>query len=169
MEELIVSELSDFGNQVEKVSIEPNKLQVNFSPKIKIKDKYLPEGVPLEQRGAGLKSEFVLAMFRVYAKTGAGRGYIILFEEPELYLHPDAQKKMFNALKKISGEAQVLITTHSTIFVDRSDLSSIWLIYREDGETKLKTTEESASLKDILEETGASPSDLFLSKRRDIC
>ncbi|NJE55342.1 DUF2813 domain-containing protein [Thermococcus sp. 21S9] len=163
LEEIILAEMAVFSDSIEKIEIEPNKLQINFSPRIRIKDKHLPNGVPLEQRGAGLRSEFLLAMFRAWAEIGAGKGYIILFEEPELYLHPEAQKKMFYALKRISNEAQVLLTTHSTIFVDRSDLKSIWLIQRENGETKIKTFEKAEGLSEILEEIGAAPSDLFLS------
>ncbi|BAD84962.1 predicted ATP-dependent endonuclease, OLD family [Thermococcus kodakarensis KOD1] len=159
----ILKELTVFNSSIEEIKIEPNKVQINFSPKIQIKDKYLPDSVPLEQRGAGLRSEFLLAMFRIWAEVGAGKGYILLFEEPELYLHPEAQKKMFSALKRISNEAQVLITTHSTIFVDRSDLKSIWLIRRENGETKITTFEKPKVLSEILEEIGATPSDLFLS------
>lgn len=164
IEELIKDEFKALGNPVEEVSIDPSKLDVDFNPEIRIKDRFVPNSIPLELRGAGINSLFYLAMLRVYAKTGAGKGYIILFEEPELCLHPEAQKKMFNALRKISNEAQVIITTHSTIFIDRSEIDSIWLIRRdENGETKVKTFEVGGELKEIIEEIGAKPSDLLLS------
>lgn len=43
--------------------------------------------------------------------------YIFLFEEPELYLHPNAQKILFEALEKLTeANNQVFVTTHSAMF-----------------------------------------------------
>lgn len=43
--------------------------------------------------------------------------YIFLFEEPELYLHPSAQKILFSALEKLTeANNQVFVTTHSPMF-----------------------------------------------------
>lgn len=42
--------------------------------------------------------------------------YILLFEEPELYLHPRAQRQLFEALKNFSLDHPVLLTTHSPVF-----------------------------------------------------
>lgn len=43
--------------------------------------------------------------------------YIFLFEEPELYLHPTAQKILFEALENLTAEKnQVFVTTHSPMF-----------------------------------------------------
>jgi putative ATP-dependent endonuclease of OLD family len=43
--------------------------------------------------------------------------YLFLFEEPELYLHPNAQKILFEALENLTSEHnQVFVTTHSPMF-----------------------------------------------------
>lgn len=43
--------------------------------------------------------------------------YIFLFEEPELFLHPNAQKVLFEALENLSKENnQIFVTTHSPLF-----------------------------------------------------
>ncbi len=42
--------------------------------------------------------------------------YLLLFEEPELYLHPKAQGVLFEALRKFSELHHVMITTHSPSF-----------------------------------------------------
>jgi predicted ATPase len=43
--------------------------------------------------------------------------YIFLFEEPELYLHPNAQRILFEALENLTTENnQVFVTTHSPMF-----------------------------------------------------
>jgi predicted ATP-dependent endonuclease of OLD family len=45
------------------------------------------------------------------------RGYLLLFEEPELFLHPDAQKILFDALGVFSRRNHVVVTTHSPLFL----------------------------------------------------
>lgn len=42
--------------------------------------------------------------------------YILLFEEPELFLHPKAQHILFNALRLFSKDHHVVVTTHSPMF-----------------------------------------------------
>lgn len=43
--------------------------------------------------------------------------YLLLFEEPELFLHPDAQKILFEALRVFSSNHHVVVTTHSPLFL----------------------------------------------------
>ena len=42
--------------------------------------------------------------------------YLFLFEEPELYLHPNAQRILYSALADIAKEQQVVVSTHSPYF-----------------------------------------------------
>jgi predicted ATP-dependent endonuclease of OLD family len=85
---------------------------------------------PLELKGDGLRRAVVFSILRAYvefarlaAKGGeasAGqseRGYLLLFEEPELFLHPDAQKILFDALGMFSKKNHVVVTTHSPLFL----------------------------------------------------
>jgi len=46
----------------------------------------------------------------------APASYLLLFEEPELFLHPKAQHLLFDALRVFSKEHHVLVTTHSPMF-----------------------------------------------------
>jgi putative ATP-dependent endonuclease of the OLD family len=84
---------------------------------------------PLEMKGDGLRRAVVFSILRAYAelartpakgeerKNAPERGYLLLFEEPELFLHPDAQKILFDALGVFSKKNQVVVTTHSPIFL----------------------------------------------------
>lgn len=84
---------------------------------------------PLELKGDGLRRAVVFAILRAYvefarapAKEGGPdnapeRGYLLLFEEPELFLHPDAQKILFDALGVFSKKNHVVVTTHSPLFL----------------------------------------------------
>lgn len=47
----------------------------------------------------------------------AKRSYLLLFEEPELFLHPDAQRILFEALGKFAVDHHVVVTTHSPLFL----------------------------------------------------
>lgn len=46
------------------------------------------------------------------------RGRVIVLEEPELHLHPPAQRALLAALRKAASANQVIIVTHSTDILD---------------------------------------------------
>jgi len=86
-------------------------------------------------------------------------------EEPELHLHPGLERKFFDILKKISETKQLFITTHSPIFVDKSDLSNTWIVRKTNMESKIERLKEEADLKKILYELGHKPSDIFFADK----
>lgn len=64
---------------------------------------------------------------------------LILFEEPEAFLHPTQQDVLCRSLQKLGAQegSQVLISTHSANFVSNNsdDLCSIIHLHREQGKT----------------------------------
>lgn len=82
----------------------------------------------VDNKGDGIKRSLTFALLQAYVhhleirQTGSGDGVIasrpliFLFEEPELFLHPKAQRVLFNTLARISSNHQVVVTTHSPIF-----------------------------------------------------
>lgn len=92
------------------------------TPKILIDDGF-SGGV--EGKGHGLQRAVIFAILRSYAKLVTQqpererRSLILGVEEPELYMHPTAQRTIRRVLRKIaeSGD-QVMITTHSPLMVD---------------------------------------------------
>ncbi|GAA3647372.1 ATP-dependent nuclease [Asaccharospora irregularis] len=62
---------------------------------------------------------------------------LILFEEPEAFLHPSQQEKLNISLQELSNEDnhQILITTHSNIFVSQNteDLKNLCKIKKVSG------------------------------------
>jgi len=42
----------------------------------------------------------------------------IIIDEPEVSLHPSAQKRLYSVLKRIAKDVQVILATHSPYFVD---------------------------------------------------
>ncbi|RKD95499.1 ATP-dependent nuclease [Halopiger aswanensis] len=74
---------------------------------------------------------------------------LLLVEEPELHVHPGAEQEIFELIQDICREAgiQVIVSTHSEVFVNRSEASSIARIERDES-----TTIRSVSEGDISEE-----------------
>lgn len=92
---------------------------------------YANDGVDglVETKGDGLRRAIVFAILRSFvelSKNGliadqesqstGDPGYLLLFEEPELYLHPKAQEVLFDALSAFSQKHPVVVTTHSPSF-----------------------------------------------------
>lgn len=49
----------------------------------------------------------------------------LIIDEPELSLHPEAQRRLFTILKERSKDKQIIIATHSPYFVDAESFYSI--------------------------------------------
>jgi energy-coupling factor transporter ATP-binding protein EcfA2 len=88
--------------------------------------------VGLAAYGQGLQRHLIFTLIRISPKYAEGRAperkefapdfTLLLFEEPEAFLHPHQQARL-NASLRLLGEAddmQVLVTTHSPHFVSRN-------------------------------------------------
>ena len=95
-------------------------------------------------KGHGLQRALVFAYIRAYAKfigeteISEGRGplfgnFILAIEEPELYLHPNGQRKMFNVLEEICKTDQVVLCTHSSFFVNLHNYNNIVIVKRNNN------------------------------------
>lgn len=79
----------------------------------------------VSSQGTGMIRSAIFALLR-YAKQretvdALDRGLIIGFEEPELYLHPNAAENMRNIIYELAGgSSQVVCTTHSPYMIDIS-------------------------------------------------
>lgn len=123
-----------------RITIPPPELKTIFSS-TRI---YANDGVDglIDSKGDGLRRAIVFSILRSYvelkaklsrapvlteeaaavAKAAAPHvepapaSYLLLFEEPELFLHPKAQHVLFDALRIFAKEHHVLVTTHSPMF-----------------------------------------------------
>jgi CRISPR-associated exonuclease Cas4 len=73
---------------------------------------------------------------------------VFAYEEPELFLHPHAQRVLADALETIAGtpEHQILVCTHSTYFVDLENYRSIVIVHRPDPHIGTKVKQCTADL-----------------------
>ncbi|HDN73390.1 MAG TPA: DUF2813 domain-containing protein, partial [Archaeoglobus sp.] len=122
---------------------------------------YVDDGVrtSVEEKGHGLQRSVIFAILRTYAKfirskseKEKERSIIFAIEEPELYLHPLAQRVMMEVLRDISKEAdhQIIYTTHSSTFVDIAHFDEICLMRREQINGQWKSTVTQLSMEDMI-------------------
>jgi len=76
--------------------------------------------------GDGMASLFRLSL----ALVDSSDSEIIVIDEPELSLHPQAQKALAFLLSQFASSRQILITTHSPYFVNWGDLANGAKVYR---------------------------------------
>ncbi len=95
----------------------------------------------LEELGEGTRNLALLSLLRSYAvnlrSLGEELGGILAIEEPEIYLHPQSQRNLFRVLREIAASGiQVVLSTHSSCFVDTEFFDSIALVRKlSDPET----------------------------------
>ncbi|MCB2186116.1 MAG: ATP-dependent endonuclease [Deltaproteobacteria bacterium] len=116
--------LNDFfvGCDLE-IEFETPTLEVLLSsPKL-----YIDDGIrnAVENKGHGLQRAVIFTILRSYAEhvtadhDGKKRTLILGIEEPELYMHPQAQRTIRRVFRKISGGGdQILFSTHSSLLVE---------------------------------------------------
>ncbi|GEM_PF-6255341 len=73
----------------------------------------------LNQTGTGTMEFIVILTALLGAKES-----VFVFEEPEIHLHPSAQKNLFKFLQERSETNQIIVITHSIHFVDITNISN---------------------------------------------
>ncbi|MEI6071212.1 MAG: ATP-dependent endonuclease [Verrucomicrobiae bacterium] len=116
--------LSDFfvGCDLEIEFQTPTLEALLSAPKLFIDDGFRNS---VENKGHGLQRAVIFTILRRYAELmtsspdGKKRSLILAVEEPELYMHPQAQRTIRRVFRKIAGGGdQVVFSTHSSLLVD---------------------------------------------------
>jgi len=99
------------------------------SPKLYVDDGFR---TGVENKGHGLQRAVIFSIRRRYAAyrtsepEGRKRNFILAVEEPELYMHPHAQRTIRRVFRTISENGdQVLFSTHSPLLVDVAHFDEI--------------------------------------------
>ena len=131
LESSIEQELSEWGVRV-SVEVTPPEISKIFELGTNIQ---LDDGhkTLAERKGHGLQRAVIFGLMKAWANTmrqtvpaaasatarRASESVVFAIEEPELFLHPHAQRALDTALRKLAANenSQVLICSHSTHFV----------------------------------------------------
>ncbi|MFN8891397.1 MAG: ATP-dependent nuclease [Alphaproteobacteria bacterium] len=83
----------------------------------------------LERKGDGIKSLVALALMRhASEKASTSASTIIAIEEPESHLHPKAIHELRMVIAGLASKNQVVLSSHSPLFVDPSRLESTIIV-----------------------------------------
>lgn len=102
------------------------------------------------EKGTGMQRALALALIQVYAdisssdENGASKPILFFIDEPETFLHPQAQNKLLNALEKISDKSQIFIITHSPYLLKKykKDTHSMTIFSKNEGMNKVEAGNE---------------------------
>jgi putative ATP-dependent endonuclease of the OLD family len=111
------------------------------------------ESIPVNKRGSGTRRLILLNFFRAKAEQDASEQSartIYAIEEPETSQHPANQQLLVDAFADLtlSGNCQILITTHTPVLARRFPAESLRFIEQEGGapHVRLGTEEETLAL-----------------------
>jgi ABC-type branched-subunit amino acid transport system ATPase component len=147
--------VEDLQDTLKSLGIEKGNLDVRTDD-IAGKDEIYYGKIPASQVGSGVNSSLVLAGFLVDNNKS-----ILLFEEPEIHLHPQAQKDLIKVLTETHPGKQIFITTHSPIIASSLRPESINLVVKRNETTEISPTED-GSVNKIVTELGIVPTDYGL-------
>lgn len=93
----------------------------------------------ITESGSGIQSLTIIALYRYLAEL-KHNNFILGIEEPEINLHPQAQREYIKSIKENNNESenevQILFTTHSAVIVDQLDHDELILIRKETDSTR---------------------------------
>lgn len=90
---------------------------------------HLGEPVAIERQSSGIAQLAVFVFAIMLAQRDPGR--ILLIDEPEVSLHPQAQRSLMTALAALNS--QMIVATHSPSLLDRADPRSVMRLRRVAG------------------------------------
>lgn len=130
---------------------------------IKIIENKFDRPFPLSSISAGSEEILILITKMVLSGDEAG---VLIVEEPELHLHPEAQREIFGKMQEIAEtNTDVIISTHSDTFVGLSDTGEILSVTRDLSDGGLTEVERVSGdqLDDHLARMGFAKEDVLQS------
>lgn len=168
LEKKLESELKNWDTKIE-IEITPPDIDEIFRVGTSV---WVDDGTKtdINRKGHGLQRSLIFALIKSWAallketrekeviipeggvavvespKRKTSESTYFFFEEPELYLHPQAQRELYESLKELTlSNNQVILSTHSSSFLDLEFYKSICIVYKknlEEGSKILQCTEE---------------------------
>lgn len=96
--------------------------------------------ISLDSLGSGYEMIFSL-LYSFYLSQQSKKQLIVFIDEPELHLHPKLQEDFVKILLEFSKTAQIILTTHSPLFVKQvlyNEKVQINIIKKENSEMKIR-------------------------------
>ncbi|PIS41527.1 MAG: hypothetical protein COT25_02620 [Candidatus Kerfeldbacteria bacterium CG08_land_8_20_14_0_20_42_7] len=116
----------------------------------------------IERLGLGFRHLFILLLYYFHPRYD-----VILIDEPEIHLHPQMIKRLFDLFHENISEKQIFLTTHSPLFVQPEALSNVFRTVQDKQQgTHFHTLEPSAiDLTRLEQELNADNCEMFFADR----
>lgn len=112
--------------------------------------------IPLSDCGSGY-THVLLLLCVLYTKENS----IVLFDEPQVFLHPSAEKAIYDLVSE-SNEHQFIFTTHSPILINYPSDKYLIHVSKLNGTSSFTQLEH---IQELLQDIGVSNSDYALSDK----
>ncbi len=141
----------ELNNKIQRVMAAVSRINLEIPS---LKGKVMPTPILLtndnrdidvnpENQGNGFQRTLIFCLLEMLAEQKSppskniGPRNLIIIEEPEIYMHPQMERKLADTLYNIAklGNSQVICTTHSPIFINISEKhkSLVRLLRKEDN------------------------------------
>lgn len=154
LESVLEDELKLWGTKID-IEIETPNAKDLFRLDAKV---WVNDGVKtdIERKGHGLQRALVFALLKAWARTvheekvavvdgeesaeaperkkgrHASASMYFIFEEPELFLHPQAQRELYDSLVELTDDGnQIILCTHSSAFLSLDKYESICIVNKD--------------------------------------
>ena len=147
LENILCGSLSQFLPDVKAVRV---TVQDRMSALRRQCEVVVDDGVPtpLGQKGDGVQSVAALSLAHHLSRQSGetSRAIMLAIEEPEAHLHPRAIHALRRVLQDISKDQQVVVTTHSPLLTNRSNIRQNVVVHRN----RARAATSLADVRDVL-------------------
>ncbi|WP_397376231.1 ATP-dependent nuclease [Paenibacillus sp. sptzw28] len=153
----VVQSFTSIFNEVERVSPETIDNHSVVITNIQIKFKGREQTIPIQECGSGFYHVLILLTL-IHSEQDSK---VILFDEPNSYLHPSAEKSVYD-LSTLQSNHHFVFTSHSHILVNYPCEKNIYLVKNKEGRSNYFKIQEVGP---IVEELGIHNSDFAFADR----
>jgi predicted ATPase len=158
----IVQQFSEINDNIKGLEVVPDLKTGRLKASVTVCGSMSDISIPLESVSDGTAKWLAMLVIIGNSKNG----YCV--EEPENYLHPQAQRLFLNAIRgsvKDNDSKIFLVTTHSETIINNSKASELLISEYKDGGTRIRRIRDSESVERAINKTGFGLGFLYANDR----